>query len=219
MSNIWYYLWEVIGCNMIIIFFPSFVIWIMRWWSQILASWYSRCVHATIWPEAHFLQDVCEVCPEKLPNYEEKIKSFFEEHLHTDEEIRYCVAGSGMCKVFCFTSQYLAYPVELLTIYLFPLGYFDVRDRNDAWIRVWLKKGGLIILPAGIYHRFTLDESNYIKVLICLCSAFCEYVLDIYFNWIKERSIWLRNFLFLVFLYKMLRWRYNLRYDMLLCSD
>jgi hypothetical protein len=41
-----------------------------------------------------------------------------------------------------------------------------VRDRNEAWIRVWVKKGGMIILPAGIYHRFTLDESNYIKVLI-----------------------------------------------------
>ncbi|PIA31641.1 hypothetical protein AQUCO_04900145v1 [Aquilegia coerulea] len=76
--------------------------------------------------------DFCEVCPEKLPNYEVKIKNFFEEHLHTDEEIRYCVAGS---------------------------------DRNEKWIRVWVKKGGMIVLPAGIYHRFTLDTSNYIKAL------------------------------------------------------
>ncbi|KAF5951788.1 hypothetical protein HYC85_009732 [Camellia sinensis] len=71
---------------------------------------------------------------EKLPNYEEKIKNFFEEHLHIDEKIRYCVAGNG---------------------------YFDVRDRNDAWICL----GGIIILPARIYGRFTLDSNYYLKAM------------------------------------------------------
>lgn len=82
--------------------------------------------------------DIITIHPDHLPGYEDKVKAFFEEHIHDAEEIRYIVDGSG---------------------------YFDVRDTEDKWVRIHIKKGDLMTLPEGIYHRFTCDEKDYIHAM------------------------------------------------------
>lgn len=64
-------------------------------------------------------RDVITVSPEKMGDiYEEKVKSFFHEHLHEDEEIRYIRDGKG---------------------------FFDVRSEGDEWVRIRLEKDDLIV--------------------------------------------------------------------------
>jgi 1,2-dihydroxy-3-keto-5-methylthiopentene dioxygenase len=73
---------------------------------------------------------------DKLPNYDETLKSFFKEHIHEDDETRLVLDGSG---------------------------YFDIRDpRSDRWIRIEVSKNDMISIPPGLYHRFTLDNKSYI---------------------------------------------------------
>lgn len=77
--------------------------------------------------------------------------------MHEDEEIRYILEGSGF---FDVRGEYFC----RLT-YRPPLRYGPLETPSDAWIRIAVDPGDLLVLPAGIYHRFTLDENNYIKAL------------------------------------------------------
>ena len=79
-------------------------------------------------------RDEITVSPDTMGNsYEEKIHMFYSEHLHEDEEIRYIIDGNG---------------------------FFDVRNEQDEWVRISLEKADLLILPAGIFHRFTTAKNN-----------------------------------------------------------
>lgn len=61
---------------------------------------------------------------------------FDREHLHTDDEVRYVLEGEGI---------------------------FDIRSRDDRWMRVVVTAGDLISVPKDRHHRFLLTAKKQIR--------------------------------------------------------
>lgn len=80
-------------------------------------------------------QDIIELHPD-TPKLDELCAKFIEEHLHTDDEVRYVLEGEGI---------------------------FDIRSADDRWMRVTVESGDLLVVPANLHHRFMLTERKQIR--------------------------------------------------------
>lgn len=79
------------------------------------------------------------VLDQDYPDYATLSDLFSREHSHEEDEVRYVKDGGGV---------------------------FDVRTRDDRWIRIVVGVGDLIIVPAKRNHRFLLSPPQHEHTLI-----------------------------------------------------
>ena len=77
-------------------------------------------------------QDEIALSP-STPNLDAALKKFDDEHIHDDDEVRFVLDGAGI---------------------------FDIRARDERWLRVVVEAGDLIVVPAGRHHRFELTDTK-----------------------------------------------------------
>ncbi len=70
------------------------------------------------------------------PDLEAICAKFVDEHLHTEDEVRFVLEGEGV---------------------------FDIRSRDDRWMRLTVEPGDLLVVPKDRYHRFFLTDQKQIR--------------------------------------------------------
>lgn len=70
------------------------------------------------------------------PDLDALCAKFADEHHHDDDEVRFVLEGEGI---------------------------FDIRSRDDRWMRVVVSPGDLLVVPAGRHHRFLLTDARTIR--------------------------------------------------------
>ena len=73
---------------------------------------------------------------EDMPNFQALCDKFVGEHLHTDDEVRFVLAGSGV---------------------------FEIRSLDDKWMKVIVEPSDFILVPANRFHRFYLTDEKKIQ--------------------------------------------------------
>ncbi len=71
-----------------------------------------------------------------MPNFDALCQKFVGEHLHTDDEVRFVLQGSGV---------------------------FEIRSGEDRWMKVIVEQGDFILVPANRFHRFYLTDEKRIQ--------------------------------------------------------
>ena len=66
------------------------------------------------------------------PQDEAEIVKEADEHCHLVDEVRLLIEGQGL---------------------------YDIRSRDEQWLRVWVRPGDLVVVPARRYHRFLVGHA------------------------------------------------------------
>lgn len=80
-------------------------------------------------------QDEVALSPD-TPNLDAICAKFVDEHYHDEDEVRFVLEGEGI---------------------------FDIRTKDDRWMRVVVEKGDLIVVPERRHHRFFLTDTRQIR--------------------------------------------------------
>jgi 1,2-dihydroxy-3-keto-5-methylthiopentene dioxygenase len=89
----------------------------------------------------YFTEDVVQLGPD-LPNLQEILKPFEAPHYHTDDEVRVCVDGEGIFRLY---PDPVMCPESIIDIHVIP--------------------GDCIVLPAFLMHSFHLTPQQHITAI------------------------------------------------------
>ena len=108
--------------------------------------------------ELNALDLECYQIPSRTPMYQQRIEEIGERHdcVHLDTVT---LSHADTDPQGEYWQEHLHPTVEFRYIE-WGRGYFDVRDQDDDWIRILASAGDLIVIPAGMYHRFALQVTK-----------------------------------------------------------